>query len=150
MSFFSIILVLTDHRKHFKQARHPQVDEALYIWFLQQRQRHIPVSQDMLQVQAEKFFNELIDEGKFGSRGYIDKFIKRHDIRLLKITGEKLSSNLVIVDDYVKKFAAEMRFNNLLPSQIFNADESGLYFKSTPTTTYVDKDSVEAPGKKSC
>lgn len=140
--------LFTAHRKHFKQARHPKVDEALYIWFLQQRQRHIPVSQDMLQVQSEKFFNELVGEGNFGSRGYIDKFIKRHDIRLLKITGEKLSSNLAVIDEYVQKFAVEMNFKDLQPCQIFNADESGLYFKSTPTNSYVDKDSVDAPGKK--
>lgn len=102
----------------------------------------------MLQVQSVKFFNELVREGNFGSRGYIDKFIKRYDIRLLKITGEKLSSNLAVIDEYVKKFSFEMRRRNLQPTQIFNADESGLYFKNTPTNTYVDKDAVTAPGRK--
>ena len=140
----------TAHRKSLKQARYPKVDEALYIWFLQQRERHIPVSQETLQVQSLKFFNELVGEGSFGSRGYIDKFIKRYDIRLLKITGEKLSSNVAIIDEYTKKFSEEMRSKNLQPSQIFNADESGLYFKGTPTTTYVDKNSVTAPGRKVC
>lgn len=102
----------------------------------------------MLQVQATKFFNELVGEGSFGSRGFIDKFLKRYDIRLLKITGEKLSSDLAVIEDYVDKFSAEMTTRKLSPAQIFNADESGLYFKSTPTNTYVDKESVTAPGKK--
>ena len=136
------------HRKTFKQASYPKVDEALYNWFLQIRQQHIPVNQDMLILQAEKFFNELVNVGKFGSRGYIHKFIKRYGLRRLKITGEKLSCNMAIIDEYVNVFKTEMRSKDLLPSQIFNADESGLYFKCTPTHTYVDQASVSAPGKK--
>lgn len=87
-------------------------------------------------MQSVKFFNDLVGEGSFGSRGYIDKFIKRYDIRVLKITGEKLSSDIAVIHEYVNQLSAEMRSKNLEPSQIFNADESGLYFKTTPTITY--------------
>lgn len=102
----------------------------------------------MLQVQAQKFYSLMIGEGEYGSRGYVDKFVKRHDIRLLKITGEKLSSNIAVIDKYVEDFAQEMRSRNLQACQIFNADESGLYFKAISSTTYVDKDSPSAPGRK--
>ncbi|XP_062542013.1 jerky protein homolog-like [Armigeres subalbatus] len=127
--------------------RYPKVDEALFIWFLQKRQ-HVPVSQEMLQAQAKIFFNKIEGEGDFGSRGYIEKFIQRHGIRLLKITGEKLSSNVAAVEDYVKTFSKKMRDKQLSPCQIFNADESGLYFKNTPTSTFVDKNASSAPGRK--
>ncbi|XP_062542273.1 jerky protein homolog-like [Armigeres subalbatus] len=135
-------------RKRFKNPRYPQVDEALYIWFLQKRQRHQPVSQEMLQVQAKKFFNQMIGTGDYGSRGYVEKFIKRNGIRLLKISGEKLSSNISVVEKYKKDFAAQIREEDLSPCQIFNADESGLFFKRTPTRTYVEKDAKSAPGFK--
>lgn len=131
-----------------KKARHPAVDEALYLWFLQKREFHVPVSHEMLQVQAQTFYNKIVGEGEYGSRGYVDKFIKRHDIRHLKITGEKLSSNVAVIDQYVEDFAQEMRNRHLQPYQIFNADESGLYFKVTSSTTYVDKNSSSAPGRK--
>ena len=135
-------------RKRFKEPRHPKVDEALYIWFLQKRERHLPVSQLTLQIQANKFYNQMVGEGDYGSRGYIEKFVKRNGIRLLKISGEKLSSDVAAVDEYTSKFAAEIRRQNFSPCQIFNADESGLFFKSTPTQTYVDKDARSAPGRK--
>lgn len=102
----------------------------------------------MLEIQAQKFYNKIIGEGEYGSRGYVDKFIKRHDIRHLKITGEKLSSNIAVIDQYVEDFAQEMRNRSLQPCQIFNADESGLYFKVTSSATYVGRDSSSAPGKK--
>ncbi|XP_055615277.1 jerky protein homolog-like [Toxorhynchites rutilus septentrionalis] len=122
------------HRKNFKQApSYPKVDEALYLWFLQQRQRHIPVSQEMLQIQSVKFVNELEGESHFGSRGYIDKFIKRYEIRLLKITGEKLSSNMAAIEDYIKKFSTGMQIETYARVRLL---------------TYVDKNSVGAPGKK--
>ena len=113
-----------------KKARNPAVDEALYLWFLQKREFHVPVSHEMLQVQAQTFYNKIVGEGEYGSRGYVDKFIKRHDIRHLKITGEKLSSNVAVIDQYVEYFAQEMCNRHLQPYQIFNADESGLFFQS--------------------
>ncbi|XP_055644141.1 tigger transposable element-derived protein 2-like [Toxorhynchites rutilus septentrionalis] len=118
------------NRKRFKKAQHPEVDEALYIWFLQKREGNVPVNHEMLEVQAQKFYSQMVGEGQYGSRGYVDKFIKRYGIRLLKITGEKLFSNIGIIDKYVEEFSMEMRSLNLKPYQIFNADESGLYFKS--------------------
>lgn len=98
--------------------------------------------------QAQKFFTQLIGCGEYGSRGYVDKFIKRHDIRLLKISGEKLSNNVAIIDDYVKQFTERMQSENLQPLQIFNANESGLYFKGIPSSTYVSKDADCASGRK--
>ncbi|XP_062711210.1 jerky protein homolog-like [Aedes albopictus] len=135
-------------RMRFKMPRYPKVDEALFIWFLQKRQQHVPVSQEMLQVQAQTFFNKIVGEGEFGSRGYIEKFIQRHEIRVLKITGEKLSSNVAAIEGYVQNFSKKVRDKQLSPCQIFNADESGLFFKNTPTSTYVDKGATSAPGRK--
>ncbi|XP_062541874.1 jerky protein homolog-like [Armigeres subalbatus] len=136
-----------DKRKTFKRAKYPLLDEALYIWFLQKRECHIPVSQDLLTVQATKLYEKLYKDGEFkGNRGYIVNFIKQHNIRFLKITGEKLSNNAAAVDTYIEHFAAFVR--HLSPSQIFNADESGLYFKCTPSSTFFSMDESSAPGRK--
>lgn len=89
------------------------------------------MNQEMLQIQALKFYNKVIGDGSFGSRGYIEKIIKRHGIRLLKITREELSSNIARIDNYTRMFSEDMASRNLHPSQIFNADESVLYYKVT-------------------
>lgn len=132
-----------------KKAKYPLLDNALYLWFLQKRERHIPVSQDMLAIQAKKLFTEIYGEGTFqGSRGYTRKFIQRHSIRFLKITVEKLSNDLAGIDAYVEQFAAIVRKNALNAAQIFNADECGLYYKCTPDSTFVANNEPSAPGRK--
>ena len=96
-----------------------------------------------------KFFKQIYGDGQFkGSRGYVLKFLKRHNIRFLKITGEKLSSNVASVDAYVANFSSTVRHKQLGASQRFNADESGLFFKSSPSATYVAYDEKSAPGSK--
>ncbi|XP_058828455.1 jerky protein homolog-like [Topomyia yanbarensis] len=100
-------------------------------------------------MQAKKLFSQIYGKGLFlGSRGYILKFIKRHNIRFLKITGEKLSNDIASVDAYVNKFSTVIRQKALNAAQIFNADESGLYYKCTPSSTFVAHDETSAPGRK--
>ena len=78
-----------------------------------------------------KFFKQIYCDGQFkGSRGYVLKFLKRHNIRFLKITGEKLSSNVASVDAYVANFSSTVRHKQLGASQRFNADESGLFLRA--------------------
>lgn len=103
----------------------------------------------MIAIQAKKLFDEIYGQGLFrGSRGYTRKFIKRHGIRFLKITGEKLSNNVSNIDAYVDQFATIVRQNMLSASQIFNADESGLFYKCTPSSSFVSQDELSAPGRK--
>lgn len=103
----------------------------------------------MLAIQAKKLFSEIYGGGEFqGSRGYTRKFIKRHGIRFLKITGEKLSNDVAGVDGYIGQFATIVRQHELTTAQIFNADESGLYYKCTPSSTFVSAPETSAPGRK--
>ncbi|XP_055614175.1 jerky protein homolog-like [Uranotaenia lowii] len=133
-------------RKTFKRAKYPLLDEALYIWFLQKRECHIPVSQDLLTAQATKLYLKLYNDEQFkGSRGCIVNFIKRHNIRFLQITGEKLSNNAATVDTYIEHSRSLVRH---LSCQIFNADESGLYFKCITSSTFVSVNESSAPGRK--
>lgn len=92
----------------------------------------------MLAIQAKKLFVDIYGQGQFkGSRGYTRKFIQRHNIRFLKISGEKLSNDVASIDAYVGQFARMVRQNELAAAQIFNADESGLYYRCTPSATFV-------------
>lgn len=59
-----------------------------------------------------------------------------------KLRARNYQAILIVIDENVQNIAIE------IPCQIFNADESDLYFVSTPTNSYVDKDSADVPGKK--
>ena len=75
-------------------------------------------------------------------------FKNRYGVRFIKITGEKLSSQPELVDPFKKKLQAKVIELGLSPEQLYNADESGLYWKLLPEKTYVSSLEKNAPGRK--
>lgn len=139
----------SSQRLTLKQAENPNVESALYTWFLQQRSRNLTISGEILQEKAKYFYNEITGRDDFAaSAGWLDNFKKRFKIRQLTITGEKLSSDFSAVDPFQKLFLEKVQELNLNPHQICNADESGLFWRVLPTKTLVHKDEDSAPGRK--
>lgn len=138
---------ILENRCTLKTSVYQQVNEALYIWFLQQRSTGAPVTGPIIQAKA-KILSKLIDvNSNFGaSDGWFSRWKKRYGIRFLSITGEKLSSNKAAAEDYIEKFAGVR--HGYSPQQIYNADESGLFFKQLPKKSYVSKNEKSAPGYK--
>ena len=81
------------------------IEDDLYQWFLNQRLNYKRVNDEMFRFKAMEFHRNLnIDISFTASHGWIQKFKKRHFIRLLKICGEKLSSNSSVVPGFINSF----------------------------------------------
>uniref|UniRef100_A0A336MPE4 CSON002100 protein n=1 Tax=Culicoides sonorensis TaxID=179676 RepID=A0A336MPE4_CULSO len=77
--------------KSVREATHPDVDKAVWLWFLGERKRASIISNEILMAQARYFHENLCDKDDFkGSRGWCRAFKLKRGIRQLKITGEKL------------------------------------------------------------
>lgn len=127
----------------------PETETALYNWFLNQRINKLPVTDYLLQIKAIEFHRRLNPNIKFeASLGWIQKFKKRHSIRLLKICGEKLSCNESAVPGFITKFQEEIKALGLVSEQIYNADETGLFVKNLNDKTLVAINEKKAPGTK--
>lgn len=121
----------------------------MYNWFLQQRNAHIPVSSDILRTKAKQFNEQITGKNDFlASSGWLDKFKLRHGIRFLKVCGEKLSSDVAAVIPFQEKFSAVVEEMQLSNEQVYNADESAIFWKTLPDTTWVHQDENSAPGRK--
>lgn len=59
-----------------------------------------------------------------------------------------MSSNEAAVKAFQHKFMDVIREQDLPADQIYNADESGLYWKSIPDKTLVSASEIRAPGSK--
>jgi len=82
------------------------LDDALFEWFIKQRARQLPVTEDSLTTQARKIKAKLLqrpdteDQEKLAkmefTNGWIDRFKKRHFIRRRKVTtwSKKLASTM--------------------------------------------------------
>ena len=73
---------------------------------------------------------------------------QRHGIRQLSLQGEKLSSDLVAPDHFKEKLLQFIEDEGLGVEQIYNCDETGLYFRMLPDKTLAARPEKEAPGMK--
>lgn len=136
-------------RKTLRKAEYPEMETRLYTWFCTQRSRHVPISYEILSGKAKQFYTETYGNDNFrASRGWISNFRKRHGLRALKVCGEKLSNDESAVDPFLTLFADKIKELNLGPTQIYNADESALYWKMLPEKTLVRSQEKTAPGRK--
>lgn len=132
-----------------KKAENPQVEAALYTWFLHQRANHVPISSEILRQKARNFYENITGKSDFlASSGWLDKFRQRHGIRFLKVCGERLSSNVDAVLPFKQEFMKIVKEMDLHEDQIYNADESAIFWRALPTGTLVSQDEKSAPGRK--
>lgn len=109
------------------------------------------ISSSILCEKAKKIYEKIKENGnsKFcASSGWLKNFKKRHGIRFLQIVGEKLSNDRPAVDPFVLKFQNRVNSMGLIADQIYNADESGLFWKLLPDKTLVRVTEKTAPGRK--
>lgn len=136
-------------RQTLRKAENPEVEEALYMWFLQERNRNTPISGPILAMKAKFFYKEITKKDDFvASKGWLERFKSRHGIRLMTVTGEKLSNDASCIEPFKLRFLQKVKNLDLCPSQVYNADESGLLWRVIPSKTFVSHSEKAVPGRK--
>ena len=114
------------------------MDHALYNWFVSALATNIPISGEVLRIKAEKFALELsIDDFK-ATDGFIDRWKKRYGIVYKKTHGEKLDADEVNATQWIDTILPGV-LNRYSLSDIFNADETGLYYRVLPRGSHTFK-----------
>ncbi|CAH3998215.1 unnamed protein product [Pieris brassicae] len=150
LKFVSLTECGSGVRKTLKQSENPVLEDALFTWFLQQRRLHVPVSGDMICEKARIFHRQITNSniGFNASRGWLDKFKKCHRIRRLKMTDEKLSNDEAAIGPFQLELQKVIREKILTAEQVYNADESGLYWRLLPDHTLPSGNEPSASGRK--
>ncbi|CAF1308443.1 unnamed protein product [Didymodactylos carnosus] len=97
-----------------------------------QRSKNIPISGPILQEKTREIVELLGDKlGSFkASNGWLEKFRTRHNISHRIISGESSSVDVITVDDWIQRIPKIIDGHDL--KDIFNCDETGLFFKAMP------------------
>ncbi|XP_037360093.1 jerky protein homolog-like [Talpa occidentalis] len=120
-------------RKSMKPSMYEELDRAMLEWFNQQRARGNPVSGPLCAKRAEFFFYALGMDGDFNpSAGWLTRFKQRHSIREINIRNERLNGDEAAVEEFCGHLRDFIERENLQPEQIYNADETGLFWKCLP------------------
>lgn len=135
--------------KTMHQGYNEELDQALYIWFKQCREKNIPVTGPLLMEKASYFYNVLYPNAAkpfSASTGFQWRFCNRFGIRGLAISGEKLSADYPAAEETVAEFPSLIEGYAL--DQIFNCDETGLYYRLLPKNTLASTLEKRADGMK--
>ncbi|GFV37498.1 tigger transposable element-derived protein 1 [Trichonephila clavipes] len=82
------------------------------------------------------------------SKGCLTGFLKRNALHYIKITGESATADEGAAKIFPEELAKIIEDGDYSVDQVFNADETGLYWKKLPNRTYIAKDEKTASGHK--
>lgn len=112
------------------------VDRAVLTWFQNARSRKISISGTMLREKAADISKVVDPDTKFlASDGWLNKFTARHSITFKTLSGEGAGVDLIAAKSW--KADVENICGGYAPENIYNFDESGLFYKSTPKKSYM-------------
>ena len=123
----------SDSSKRIRPGQHPNLETALLLWLNDVRSRNAIVNDEMMLEKAKKFGAELNIENFSYSRGWLSRLKERHGIASRKFHGESASADMKIVEDGRNHLQESLRHYN--PENIFNMDETALFYNLGPSTT---------------
>jgi predicted DNA-binding protein YlxM (UPF0122 family) len=136
-------------KRNFRDQFNQQLDQKVYEWFVIQRSKNIPISGPLIQEQARQIRQQLsgdADEFK-ASNGWLEKFRIRHNIQYRAICGESASVDIATVDEWRNRLSSII--DKYDPNDVYNADETGLFFKALPNRSLVTAKETCKGGKRS-
>ncbi|GFX67151.1 tigger transposable element-derived protein 1 [Trichonephila clavipes] len=117
-----------------------RTERAIVIWIEEQVQRRIPVSGYLIQEKALQFYKSMKQSepststsqaGKefSASKGWLTRFLKRNALHNIKITGESATADEGAAKIFPEELAKIIEDGDYSADQVFNADETGLYWE---------------------
>lgn len=126
----------TNATKRMRTAEHPEVETALTKWMAQARERGWAVSGPILKEKAESLAKAMGIPDFVCSEGWLHRYKQRHDITFKTVRGESRAAPEEAIADWSTTVLPHI-LEKYLPRDIFNADETGLFFRMRPDKTLV-------------
>lgn len=139
---------INPERKRLKVATNENIDAAVLKWFQEMRATNVPINGPLLCAKARKFAAMLGNETFKASNGWLMRFRDRHGITFQEVHGEKKSAPINDANEWRQNKMKEI-LEKYAPEDIYNADETGLFFQLLPDRTLAFKGEKCYGGKKS-
>ena len=133
-------------RKRKREGKEEDVGNALFLWFEQKLGQGARLSGPLLK---QKACDHAHTQGTdfTPSDGWLSRWKVRHNIVFKKEHGEKQDADLASASDWKRDILPGI-LRSFKEEDIFNADETGLYFRCYPDRGHCAKGSGLAGGKK--
>ncbi|XP_068251128.1 tigger transposable element-derived protein 1-like [Palaemon carinicauda] len=130
-----------------------RMEKLLAQWIQHQNKDNVPITKAIIQAKALSIYKDLLVENAKdttktfnASSGWFSRFKKRYGgFHNLKMTGEADVEAAKIYAGTLKTIIEEGGYTS---EQIFNIDETGLFWKKLPNRTCISVEEMTAPGFK--
>ena len=138
-------------------AIHEKMERLLLVWINEREMKRDVTSMAIIQEKARDIFEKLKQQTPSSSSeelefkattGWFANFKRRSGIKHVIMHGESASADKEEAEKYCLKFQELIETEGHRPQQIFNCDETGLFWKRIPNRTYITKDEKSVPGHK--
>ena len=136
-------------RKHMKTGKDKALDAAVMKWYVQERSSGVNVRGVKLLAAATKLAYHLGYTDFNGSEGWLWRFRNRHGLFNEIQHGEVGNADMASVAPFREKLTRLMSDEGLALSQIYNADETGMFWRSVPKNIQVRRGEDKSKKKKS-
>ncbi|KAK3106816.1 hypothetical protein FSP39_000437 [Pinctada imbricata] len=130
-----------------RKTGNEEVNELTWAWFKEAMTRRVNVNGPLIQQRALEFAKDLGNETFKASNGWLISFLKRNNIVLGTMSGERGDVDNNVVKEWIDKVPSLCA--GYESCNIFNMDETGLFYRDTTRQTYHIKGDECAGGKRS-
>ncbi|GIX92810.1 hypothetical protein CDAR_286711 [Caerostris darwini] len=139
---------------------HENMEKLLMVWMTEKQLQGDTLTQTIICEKARAIYGDLLkqtpqtsideasEESFKASRGWFEYFKKRSGIHSVVRHGEAASSDMKAAEDYIKTFSDLIKAQGYISQQVFNCDETGLFWKKMPNRTYITAEEKMMPGHK--
>jgi len=124
------------------------MEKMLSMWIEDQNQRHLPISMLVVQGKARSIYEDLSKDDNAkpfnASSGWFWNFTKRYNFHTIRLSGEAAPADPVAAEEFVKELQHIIEKGGYLPKQIFNINETAVFWKRMPSRTYISQEDAAA------
>jgi hypothetical protein len=118
-------------RKYVKARKctYGDVNELVWEWFTIAQSKNIPITGRLIQEKALMLSQERNEDGFKASNGWLEAWRKRYGVKSCVLSGEAVEVSDDVICDWSARLPALCE--GYSSSDIFNADETGLFFRTS-------------------
>ncbi|KFD63318.1 hypothetical protein M514_24498, partial [Trichuris suis] len=132
------------------------MEKVVLVWIEDQTRHNVPLSQSIIQCKALHLFNsmkaergdESAEERFEANRGWFIRFKERNHLHNIKLPGEAAGANIEAAARFTEDLAKIINQGGYNEQQIFNVDETALFWKVPPNRTFIARQETSMPGFK--
>lgn len=135
-------------RKRLRHGDHEELEKCLVLWLRRARSQSIPINGPLIRAKAEEFVLQLGIKDFLCSEGWLTRFKERNGLVFRTIAGEAAAADATACRDWRAGRLPEI-MRQFKDDDIYNVDETALFFKLLPSKSIAFKGELCTGGKLS-